>query len=132
MSVEDVEVVESRVEISGCGRGPWREVGGAWERVGEGEARAEGVDNVWDVVAAEDAREDVFGCADGHGGLDEAVVAFEGVIDGDVLEAGIEDGGVEEDEAEVSGGDGHDVIGICTGLGSEEIDCLNHIINTQT
>jgi hypothetical protein len=40
--------------------------------------------------------EDVLRSVDGHGGFDEALVAFEGVVDGDVLEAGVEYGGVKE------------------------------------
>ena len=43
------------------------------------------------------------GClrVDGHGGLEEAGVAFQRVVDGDVFEVGVERGGVEEDKAEV-------------------------------
>jgi hypothetical protein len=44
--------------------------------LGESEAGAEGLDQVGDVVVEEDAGEDVFGSVDGHGGVEEAGVAF--------------------------------------------------------
>ena len=69
-------------------------------------------DQVGDVVVEQDAGEDVFGGVDGHGGFEEALVAFERVVDGDVLEARVEDGGVEEDEAEMAGGFGADLVGV--------------------
>ena len=72
--------------------------------VGEGEAGAEGFDEVGDVVVEQDSGEDVFRGVDGHGGFDEALVTLERVVDGDVLEARVEHGGVEEDEAEMAAG----------------------------
>src|SRR5260370_38932271 len=78
---------------------------------GEGEAGAEGLDQVGDVVVEEDAGEDVFGGVDGHGGLEEARVAFEGVVDGDVFEAGVGGGGGGRGGGEGGGGRGGGCVG---------------------
>ena len=72
------------------------EVGGAGEKVGEGEAGAEGADEVGEVVAFDDVGEDVFGGVDRHGGFKQAGVAFERVINTDVFQARIQNCGMEE------------------------------------
>ena len=88
-------------------------------------------DEVRDVVVADDPGEDVFGGSDGHGGFDEASVAFEDVVDGDVLEAWVEDCGVEEDEAEVSGGLGGDLIGVAGRAALHEIDSGDDVVDAH-
>src|SRR5260370_42019999 len=98
---------------------------------GEGEAGAEGLDQVGDVVVEEDAGEDVFGGVDGHGGLEEARVAFEGVVDGDVFEAEIERGGVEEDEAEVGAGLRGDLIWVACGAALHEVDGCDDVVDAE-
>ena len=44
--------------------------------VGEGEAGTECFDDVGDVVVKKDARENVFGSADGHGSFEKAFVTL--------------------------------------------------------
>jgi len=106
-------------------------VGAAGEWVGDGGAGAEGFDEVGDVVVGEDAGEDVFGGVDGHGGLEEAGVAFEGVVDGDVFEAGVERGGVEEDEAEMAAGLGADLVGVACGAAPHEVDGCDDVVDAE-
>ncbi len=112
-------------------RGRSGEVGGAGEWVGEGQAGAEGLGEIGDVVVEEDAGEDVFRSVDGHGGFEEARVAFQGVVDGDVFEAGVEDGGVEEDEAEVAGGFGGDLVGVDGGAAGHEVDGCDDVVDAE-
>src|ERR1700733_6693739 len=83
--------------------------------LGQGQAGAEGLDEVGDVVVEEDAGENVFGGVNGHGGVKKALVAFEGVVDGDVFEARVEHCGVEQDQAEVAAGLGGDLVGVDSG-----------------
>jgi len=106
-------------------------VGGAGEWVGDGGAGAEGFDEVGDVVVGEDAGEDVFGGVDGHGGLEEAGVAFQGVVDGDVFEARVERGGVEEDQAEVARGLGGDLVGVACGAVLHEVDGGDDVVDAE-
>ncbi len=89
------------------------------------------MDEVRDVVVEEDAGEDVFGGVDGHGGLEEARVAFEGVVDGDVFEAGVERGGVEEDQAEVTACLGGDLICVAGGAALHEVDSGDDVVDAE-
>ena len=79
------------------------------EGVGFGEACAQRSSEVGDVVVEKDAGDDVLGGSDRQWGVDQAAVAGEDVVDGDVLEARVENSGVEKDEAHVSAAGGGDL-----------------------
>ena len=95
------------------------------------QARTKGADKVGDVVVEEDAGEDVFRGVDGHRDFEEACVALEGVVDGDVFEARIEDGGVKQDEAEVAAGLCGDLVGIDGGAARHEVDGGDDVVDAQ-
>jgi hypothetical protein len=79
----------------------------------------------------EDTGEDVFGGVDGHGGFEEAPVAFQGVVDGDVFEARVEHGGVEEHEAEMARGLGGDLVGVAGGAALHEVDSCDDVVDAE-
>ena len=78
-----------------------------------------------------DAGEDVFGGVDGHGGLEEALIAFKSVVDGDVLDAGVECGRVEQDEAEMTAGLRGDLVGIDRGAVGGEVDGGDDVVDAE-
>ena len=78
----------------------------------DGDAWAEGADEVGGVVVEEDAGEDVLRGIVGDGLVEVLGVGGWERVEGDVLEARVEDGGVEEDEGHVAGGFGGDVGGL--------------------
>jgi hypothetical protein len=98
---------------------------------GEGEAGAEDLDEVGDVVVEQDAGQNVFRGVDGHGGVEKARIAFEGVVDGDVFEARVKHCGVEQHETEVAAGLGGDLVGVDGGAAGGEVDSCYHVIDAE-
>ena len=81
---------------------------GTVELVTNADAGTEGAEEVGDVVVEEDAGKDVLRGVVGDGLVEVVGVGGWEVVEGDVFEAGVEDGGVEEDEGHVAGGFGGD------------------------
>ena len=53
------------------------------------------------------------------------------MVDGDVFEAGVERGGVEEDEAEMAAGLGGDLVGVACGTTLHEIHRCDDVIDAE-
>ena len=100
-------------------------------KIDRSQSGAESLDELRDVVVAKDSRQDVFRGVDGHGGFEEAFVAFKGVVDGDVLDARVEDGSVEQDEAKVAAGLGGDLIRVSGGAALHEVDGCDDVVDAE-
>ena len=53
------------------------------------------------------------------------------MVDGDVFDARVKDGGVEEDEAEVTGGFCGDLVGVDGGADGHEVDGRDDIVDPE-
>ena len=53
------------------------------------------------------------------------------MVDRDVFEAGVENGGVEEDEAEVAAGLGGDLVGVACGAALHEVDGGDDVVDAE-
>ena len=80
----------------------------------------------------QDAGNDVLGCVDGKRYIDQAAIAGQGAIHGDVTESRIERCGVEKNQTHVPAVLGRDFMRVDIGPGSQEIDRLEHIVHSHS
>ena len=97
----------------------------------DGDAGAQGVEEIGGVVMEEDAGEDVLWGVVGDGLVQVFAVGGWECVESDVFEAGVEDGGVEEDESHVSGGFGGDVVGVDVGTCGEVVDGVDGVVDAE-